>query len=78
MVFDVLSEWVADNGDKVYHLHVPPSEMIYIGYIIEGLEGYAHHTLVDRANSILCVEVVKDYVGEFEGVLGVLGVRSEE
>jgi len=73
MKFEIICETVCDNGDKVYHLQVPPPEMIYIGYIIEGLEGYARHTIIDKENSILCVEVVKDYVEEFGAVLREMG-----
>jgi len=67
--FDVLSETLTEAGDKVYLLYVPPENMIVIGYIIEGLEGWAFHTIADKEKSILQVEVIRDFVDDFERVM---------
>jgi hypothetical protein len=51
--------------------------MIIFGYIIESLEGFAFHTLIDKENSIMHVEVVKDYITDFEKVLSRINSVSE-
>ena len=74
----ILSENITKSGDKIYHLHVPPPEMIYFGYIVESLEGWVFHTIIDKKDSILHLEVIKDYVQEFEVVLKKLKVKSSQ
>jgi hypothetical protein len=57
------------GGDKVYHIYVPRSGMIIFGYILESLEGWAYYTTIDVERSILYVEVMRDYVGDFGRLL---------
>ena len=70
--FEVLKEFNTDDGDRVYHFKVPPAEMIYMGYLLESLEGWAYYTTIDIKESILHVEVIKDYVFEFEKLIFIL------
>ena len=67
--FKIIYESLNDNNDKIYHIQINPNEMIYIGYILESLEGWAFHTLLDKKENLLYVEVIKDYVNEFEELL---------
>ena len=62
----MISERIEPNGDKVYILNISPEQMIYMGYILESLEGWAFHTNRDQGENILRVEIIKDYVNEFE------------
>ena len=70
--FEVLSDTYNDNCDRIYQLKVPPAEMIYMGYLLESLEGWAYYTTIDIKESILHVEVIKDYVFEFEKLIFIL------
>ena len=64
--FEIKSVSTLSSGDKLYHMYVPPHEMIYFGYILESLEGWAFHTIVNKNDSILHVEIIKDYAVYFE------------
>ncbi|MCL1826873.1 MAG: DUF4911 domain-containing protein [Candidatus Cloacimonetes bacterium] len=61
-----------DNGDKIYHFYVPPPQVVYFGYILESLEGWAFYTTIDDQKSIMHIEVIKDYVHDFDKLLQVL------
>lgn len=67
--FQIRLEQLLENGDKLYHLYIPPKEMILFGYILESLEGWAFYTTIDSKESILLVEIIKDYVSDFEQLL---------
>ena len=58
-----------DGGDKIYHFYVPPPQVIYFGYILESLEGWAFYTTIDDKNSIMHIEVIRDYVDSFDMLL---------
>jgi len=75
--FKILSDRYNDNGDRIFHFKVPPHEMIYMGYLLESLEGWAYYTTIDIKESILHVEVIKDYVAEFDKLLGVILGKTE-
>ena len=68
----ILAERYNSNGDKIYNFYVAPRDVVYVGYILESLEGWAFYTTIDEVLSIMHVEVIKDYVGDFEKFLGVL------
>ena len=69
MNLNILSKKITETGDKVYQVQIPPAEMIYFGYIVESLEGWAFHTIINKEKSILHLEIIKDYVADFEEVL---------
>jgi len=75
--FKILSDSYNKNGDRIFQLKVPPHEMIYMGYLLESLEGWAYYTTIDIKESILHVEVIKDYVAEFDKLLEVIMGRTE-
>jgi len=74
--FEIVSDRYNDNGDRIFHFKVPPQEMIYMGYLLESLEGWAYYTTIDIKESILHVEVIKDYVTEFDKLLEVILDRT--
>ena len=57
------------NKDKIFHIKVPKNEVIFLGYILEALEGWAYYTTIDVNESIMLVEVIKDYVDDFDAFL---------
>ena len=64
-----VAEFYTLHGDKVYHFQVPPKEVVYLGYILESLEGWAFYTTIDDKASIMHVEVIKDFINDFEKLL---------
>ena len=65
----ILNEKKGEQGDKIYQILVSPKAMITFGYIVESLEGWAFHTIIDKKQSILHLEVIKDYVNDFDEIL---------
>jgi len=61
----IIKEFYNHSSDKIYHLYVPPEQVIYFGYILESLEGWTFYTTIDNKNSIMHVEVIKDYINDF-------------
>ena len=68
MNLKILSEKITVAGDKVYQIQIPPAQMIYFGYIVESLEGWAFHTIIDKKENLLHLEIIKDYVNDFEKI----------
>ena len=56
----------------IYHFIVSPEHVVYFGYILESLEGWAFYTTIDAQASIMHVEVIKDYIRDFEKLLSKL------
>ena len=67
--FHILSKTTTDVGDHEYLIKIKPEEMIYMGYIIESLEGWAFHTVIDKDENILYISVLKGYTADFEKLL---------
>jgi hypothetical protein len=67
--FTIISTSLNANGDKIFLLQIPPAEIITMGYIIESLEGWAFHTIIDKERFILHVEVIRDYVECFDKLM---------
>ena len=74
----IISETFNSFGDKIYQISVKPSDMIVFGYIIESLEGWAFHTLINKEKSIMHVEVMKDYIYDFMFFLDLLKTHWDE
>jgi hypothetical protein len=62
----VVSAVTSESGDRIYIIRIDPPDMIIFGYILESLEGWAFHTIHDREKCLLHVEVIADYVSDFE------------
>jgi len=73
--FKIISEKQNSNGDVIYLFRIPPNEVIYMGYILESLEGWAYYTTIDNKESIMHVEVIRDYVQDFERLLKVMNSK---
>jgi hypothetical protein len=69
MNLSIITERVSIGGDKIYNIQIAPKDMILFGYILESLEGWAFHTIIDKNNNILHVEVMKDYIVDFDKLL---------
>ena len=67
--FQIIYEKTQENKDKVYHIFVPRKEVILFGNILESLEGWVFYSTIDSKESIMLVEVIKDYVADFEILL---------
>ena len=67
--FKIKLEKLSDTQDKIYHIFVPQKEVILFGNILESLEGWVFYSTIDNKESILLVEVIKDYVDEFDKIL---------
>ena len=65
----ILLEKLSENGDKIYNFYVIPEHVVYFGYILESLEGWAYYTTIDAVESIMHVEVMKDYIIDFDRLL---------
>ena len=65
----IKQEWFSEPGDKIYHFFVAAEHVVYFGYILESLEGWAFYTTIDSVESIMHVEVMRDYVGDFDRLL---------
>jgi len=62
----ILSAEESTNKDKIYHIQIPPAQQIVFGYILESLEGWVYYTTIDVENSIIWVEIIQDYIEEFD------------
>ncbi|MCK9330144.1 MAG: DUF4911 domain-containing protein [Candidatus Cloacimonetes bacterium] len=71
--YQIIFQQLQESGDMLYHILIPPKELILFGYILESLEGWAFYTTIDTKNSILLVEVIKDYVNDFKLLIDILG-----
>ncbi len=52
-----------------YLIQLPREEVIYMGFILESLEGWCHYTTVNKKDSVMLVEVIKDFKSSFEELL---------
>lgn len=59
------------NQDQTnsYYIQVPRNEVIFMGSILESLEGWCNYTTCDKTESVLFVDVAKDYIEQFEKLL---------
>ena len=67
--FQIFSKTTTNVGDHEYYIKIKPEEMIYLGYILESLEGWAFHTVINKVENILYISVIKDYAKDFEKLL---------
>jgi len=74
--FQIRYEQTKENKDKVYHIYVPQKEVILFGNILESLEGWVFYSTIDSKHSIMLVEVIKDYVSDFDLLLDKMRVCS--
>ncbi|MCB5250391.1 MAG: DUF4911 domain-containing protein [Candidatus Cloacimonadales bacterium] len=59
------------NQDQTnsYYIQTPRKEVIFFGSILESLEGWCNYTTFDKNQSIVLVDVAKDYIDVFERLL---------
>jgi hypothetical protein len=62
----IVSTTTSETGYRLYIIRIDPPDMIVFGYLLESLEGWAFHTIHDREKCLLHVEVIADYVSDFE------------
>ncbi|MDO9576692.1 MAG: hypothetical protein Q7J16_02280 [Candidatus Cloacimonadales bacterium] len=61
----ILDEIELDDGCQRLNIGVSNQELLYLGYILESLEGWCNYTTPDRSQPILQVDVPPDFVNDF-------------
>ncbi len=69
MNITILQESNLKDKTKRISIRIPSHELMYFGYFIEGFEGWCNYTTPDKNEPVLQVDVVPDFVEEFEKVL---------
>lgn len=69
MKFQIQEKRKNPDQSDTYLIKLPREEVIFMGYILESLEGWVHYSTIDKKESILSVEVIKDYCSKFEELI---------
>jgi hypothetical protein len=72
MKLQILEKRQNPDQSETYLIQVPRENVIHFGSILESLEGWVHYTTSDKKESILTVEVIKDYRVKFAELLGMI------
>lgn len=79
--FKIVSIIELQDGTKEVYLDITPSHQVYLGYLLEGLEGFCYHTISDApaakdeiktqqpSPKLLKVTIVPDFYQEVMGFL---------
>jgi len=46
-----------------------PEELIYVGYILEGFEGFCYYTTIDKKKTLLKLTATKYYLPKIDKIL---------
>ena len=65
MNIQILKEIELDDGCMRLNISVNNNELIYLGFILESMEGWCNYTTPDRSKPILQVDVPPDFVEDF-------------
>ncbi|HPM00885.1 MAG TPA: DUF4911 domain-containing protein [Candidatus Cloacimonadota bacterium] len=69
MKLNLLEKKENPDQSNSYYIQIPREEVIFMGLILESLEGWCSYTTLDKKKSILLIEVIKDYKSDFERLL---------
>ncbi|MBP7563600.1 MAG: DUF4911 domain-containing protein [Candidatus Cloacimonetes bacterium] len=69
MKLNLLEKKENPDQSNSYYIQIPREEVIFMGLILESLEGWCSYTTLDKKESILLIEVIKDYKSDFERLL---------
>jgi hypothetical protein len=62
------------DGVVRFHFALPSAAFLYFGYILESLEGLCLYTTPPASSGIMQVDVVPDYIKEFDSILAQLKI----
>lgn len=79
--FQIVAVIALDDGSKELYIDIAPSQQVFMGYLLEGLDGYCYHTITDvlpedidisAEKKLLKITVVPDYYSEVMQFLSIL------
>lgn len=69
MDFFIVSQESLADGCTRFIIRVQPNQLVYFGFFIEAFEGMCIYTTPTKGKPLLQVDVVRDYLGQFEHIL---------
>ncbi|MBN1326697.1 MAG: hypothetical protein JW996_01975 [Candidatus Cloacimonetes bacterium] len=72
MNFQILDRMELSDGSLRYHLYIPSSELIFVGYILESFEGWCYYTNRKDKDNLLQIEIPADYQDSVKELLDFL------
>jgi len=69
MDFTIESSTFLADGSTRYIIRVLPAQLVYFGFFIEAFEGMCLYTTPQKGQPLLQVDVVPDYLQQFQDVL---------
>ncbi|OQX70479.1 MAG: hypothetical protein B6D62_04880 [Candidatus Cloacimonas sp. 4484_275] len=72
MNFKIISELFLEDGSKRVKILISGEELIFLGFILESLEGWCNYTTVKKNRPFLQLDIPPDFIGDVENLLGFL------
>ena len=72
MEFELKETSILEDGSERIKLFVPGKELVFLGFVLESLEGRCNYTTVKDSESYLQIDVPPDFIEEIRQILNFL------
>jgi hypothetical protein len=76
MDFSIVSQNLLTDGCTRFIIRVQPNQLVYFGFFIEAFEGMCLYTTPTKGEPLLQVDVVPDFLAQFEHILSYMQQMS--
>lgn len=69
MLFNIIEESDLDDGVKQYLISIKPENQIFLGYILEGFEGFCNYSTIKKDKTYMQVDISPFFIQEMNEIL---------